>query len=152
MFTNHHLNLEQQLEELICSQLRDPTSLKFGELQRFPAKVGLARALAGKQPDDHLWEILDKFNETRNAFAHRNKPPISEKFADLKALVTNALPSADVADETQVMMSAFKICTWFIQDIKRSLPPPLPQKSYDSILTFFFNSSQTDAIWVSSAP
>lgn len=125
MFINHHLNLEAQLEDLIRSQLRDPDRVDFDRMQS-PAKVELTRALAGPQTDDYLWEIVLKFNETRNTIAHRKKTLPPQKFTELRGLVTKAVSSALVADDTQVMMSALKICTWFLQEIKQSLPPPLP--------------------------
>jgi len=122
-FINHHLQIEEELEDLICSQLRDPKKYDLERLG-FAQKVALARALAGPQTDDHLWEILLKFNETRNAIAHRTRTPPEDKFNELSKLVTNAVPSLPVADDTEVMISALKICIWFIQDIKQSLPPP----------------------------
>ena len=125
MFVNHHLNIEAQLEDLISSQCRDPDKLEF-ERMNFPAKVDLARALAGPQPDDDLWGIVLKFNQTRNSFSHRTKTPPAQRLSELSALVTNALPSLPMADDTQVMMIALQICTWFIEDVKQSLPAPLP--------------------------
>lgn len=125
MFVNHHLNIEAQLEDLISSQCRDPDKLEF-ERMNFPTKVDLARAMAGPQPDDDLWAMVLKFNQTRNSFSHRTKTPPSQSLAELRALVTKALPSAHVTDDTQVMISALKICTWFILDIKQSLPLPPP--------------------------
>jgi hypothetical protein len=125
MFINHHLDIEAELEGLIRSQLRAPDSFDVEDPRfPFPKKVDLARALVGPQPDDDLWDILLKFNETRNAIAHRDKKDPQTKFNELSKLVTNAPPSLPVADDTQVMMSALKICTWFIRDIKQSLPPP----------------------------
>jgi hypothetical protein len=125
MFINHHLDLEAELEDLIRSQLRDPDKFKVEDLS-FPKKVELAQALAGPQPDDHLWDILLKFNETRNTIAHRKKQTPQTKFNELRRLVTSALPSYPVPDDTQVLGGALKICTWFIRDVKQSLPPPLP--------------------------
>jgi hypothetical protein len=121
-FINHHLDLEAELEDFIRSQLRDPDRAKIEQLN-FPRKVALARAIAGPQPDDHLWDILLKFNETRNAIAHRLKTPPETRFAELSGLVTNALPQSPTASDEQVMMSAFIISTWFIRDIKQSLLP-----------------------------
>jgi hypothetical protein len=74
MFINHHHDLEAHLEDLIRSQLRDPDPVADDfETMSFPAKVDLVRALAGPQKDDHLWEIVNKFNETRNTLVHRKK-------------------------------------------------------------------------------
>jgi hypothetical protein len=92
--------------------LRDPDSFNVEDRRfHFPEKVNLAQALAGPGLNDQVWEILRKFNQTRNAIAHRKKKDPQEKFNDLRAAVTSALPECPVSDNTQIMMGAVKICT-----------------------------------------
>ncbi len=69
-----HLLIEEQLDNLISSQLRAPQALKDTRLP-FDLKVKLANALTGEMAPPELWTALNILNKLRNSLAHRIEDP-----------------------------------------------------------------------------
>jgi len=77
-----HLQIENELGELIKLHFRDPDSFKI-KRSNFDRRVALVRAPIGKTLDDEIWSIVNKSGEFRNVFAHNTPTPeLLQKYAD----------------------------------------------------------------------